>query len=236
MVEENPSWGAPRIHGELLKLGFDVTERTVSRYLRRLYPRDQSRKLWAAFLRNHRDVIAAMDFFTVPTLTFRVLYCFFVIEHGRRRILHLNVTDHPTGPWIVQQLREAFPESCPYRYAILDRDGKFDREVTDLLTASGMKPKRISPASPWQNGIAERWIGSCRRDLLDHVVVFNQAHLLRLANDYLSYYHTDRTHDGLEKDTPATRAAAPKPTESARLVAHPRVGGLHHRYEWQQAA
>ncbi len=109
MVEENAGWGAPRVRGELLKLGFDISERTVSRYLRRPYPREQARKLWAAFLQNHRDVIVAMDFFTVPTLTFRVLYCFFVIEHGRRRVLHFNVTEHPTGPWIVQQLREAFP-------------------------------------------------------------------------------------------------------------------------------
>jgi putative transposase len=115
MVNENPSWGAPRIHGELLKLGLDVSERTVSRYLRRRSPSDDARKLWSAFLRNHRDVIAAMDFFTVPTLTFRVLYCFFVIEHGRRKILHFNVTEHPSGSWIAQQLREAFPESCPYR-------------------------------------------------------------------------------------------------------------------------
>jgi putative transposase len=129
MSIDNPSWGAPRIHGELLKLGFDVCERTVSRYLRRLSPPDQTWRLWATFLRNHRDVIAAMDFFTVPTLTFRVLYCFFAIEHGRRKILHANVTEHPTGPWIVQQMRETFGKSCPYRYAILDRDGKFGQDV-----------------------------------------------------------------------------------------------------------
>ncbi len=236
MVEENPTWGAPRIHGELLKLGFEVSEWTVSRYLRRLSPRDQARKLWAAFLRNHRDVIVAMDFFTVPTLTFRVLYCFFTLEHGRRRTLHFNVTENPRSPWIVQQLREAFPESCPYRYAILDRDGKFGQEVTDRLTASGIKPKRISPASIWQNGIAERRIGSCRRDLLDHVLVFNEAHLRRLVRDHISYNHTDRTHDGLKQDTPALRPVAPKPTESAQLLSFPRVGGLHHRYDWQQAA
>jgi len=236
MVGENATWGAPRIHGELLKLGFDVSERTVSRYLLRLYPRDQSRKLWAAFLRNHRDVIAAMDFFTVPTLTFRVLYCFFIIEHGRRRILHFNVTEHPTGPWIAQQLREAFPGSRPFRYAILDGDAKFGHEVADVLTQCGMKPVRTSPARPWQNGVAERWIGSCRRDLLDHVLIFNEAHLRRLVKDYVAYYHTDRTHDGLEKDTPATRPVAPKPTESAQLVSFPRTGGLHHRYDWQQAA
>ena len=154
MVEENATWGAPRIHGELLKLGFDVSERTVSRYLRRLSPPDDARRRWSTFLRNHREAIAAMDFFTVPTLTFRVLYCFFVIEHGRRKILHFNVTEHATAPWIVQQLREAFPESCPYRYAILDRDAKFGADVIDLLEASGVKPKRTSPLSPWQNGIA----------------------------------------------------------------------------------
>jgi hypothetical protein len=154
MAEENPGWGAPRIHGELLKLGLDVSERTVSRYLRRLSPSNDARKRWTAFLRNHRDVIAARDFFIVPTLTFRVLYCFFVIEHGRRKIPHLNFTDHPTGRWIVQQVREAFPEACRYRYAILDRDGKFGQEVTELLTASGMKPRRISPASPWQKAYA----------------------------------------------------------------------------------
>jgi len=114
MVRENPTWGAPRIHGELLKLGLEISERTVSRYIKRLSPSDQTRNLWATFLRNHREVITAMDFFTVPTLTFRILYCFFVIEHGRRKILHFNVTEHPTGLWIVQQLREAFPESCLY--------------------------------------------------------------------------------------------------------------------------
>jgi hypothetical protein len=130
------------------------SERTVSRYLLRLYPRDQAHKLGATFLRNHRDVIAAMDFFTVPTLTFRVLFCFFVIEHDRRRILHHNVTEPATGPWIVQQLREAFPQSCPCRYAILDGDAKFGQEVTDVLTTTGMKPTRTSPASPWQKDSA----------------------------------------------------------------------------------
>ena len=236
MVKENPSWGAPRIHGELLKLGFEVSERTVSRYLRRVSPAEQARKLWGTFLRNHREVITAMDFFTVPTLTFRVLYCFFVIEHGRRKILHFNVTEHPTGFWIVQQLRQAFPESCPYRYAILDRDGKFGDEVTELLAATGMNPTRISPASPWQNGIAERWIGSCRRELLDHLIVLNETHLRRLMQQYISYYHADRIHDSLEKDTPAVRPIASKPDPSARLVSLPRMGGLHHRYDWQQAA
>lgn len=236
MVEENATWGAPRIHGELLKLGFDVSERTVSRYIRRLSPPTQARKLWATFLRNHREVITAMDFFTVPTLTFRVLYCFFIIEHGRRKIVHFNVTEHPTGPWIAQQLREAFPEYCAYRYAILDGDAKFGTEVADVLIQCGMKPVRTSPASPWQNGISERWIGSCRRELLDHVVVLNDVHLRRLIREYVSYYHADRIHDSLEKDAPVTRPVSPKPNESARLVSFPRIGGLHHRYDWQEAA
>jgi len=136
----------------------------------------------------------------------------------------------------VQQMREAFAESCPYRYAILDRDAKFGEDVTDLLVSSGIKPKRISFRSPWQNGVAERWVGSCRRDLLDHVLIFNEAHRRPLMKDYISYYHADRTHNGLEKDTPATRPVEPKPTESARLVSFPRVGGLQHRYAWQEAA
>jgi putative transposase len=236
MADENSSWGAPRIHGELLKLGFDVSKRTVSRYLRRISPASKAGKLWAAFLRNHREVIAAMDFFTEPTLAFRVLYCFFVIEHGRRKILHFNVTEHPTGPWIVQQLRQAFPESSLYRYVILDRDGKYGKDVIDLLNASGLKPKRTSFASPWQNGISERWIGSCRRELLDHVIVLNDVHLRRLIRDYISYYHADRIHDSLEKDTPSTRPVSCKPKQSVRLVSLPRIGGLHHRYDWQQAA
>jgi transposase InsO family protein len=235
MVNESPSWGAPRIHGELQKLGFDISERTVSRYRRRLSPSDDARKLWSTFLRNHRDVIAAMDFFTVPTFTFRVLYCFFVIGHGRRKIVRFNVTEHPTGSWIVQQLREAFPESCPYHYAILDGDAKFGKEVTDVLTTDGMKPVRISPASPWQNGVAERWIGSCRRELLDHVIVLNEVHLRRLIREYISYYHADRIHDSLEKDTPAMRPVSSKPNQSVRLLSFPRVGGLHHRYDWEQA-
>jgi putative transposase len=166
---ENPSWGAPRIHGELLQLGFDISEPTVSRYLRRLRPRGKAEKArrWRVFLHNHREVIAAIDFFTVPTLRFRVLYCFFVIEHGRRRILHFQATAHPTSDWVVQQLREAFPFPSSYRYVILDRDAKFSQEVLQFLKSSGLKPVRTSVRSPWQNGVAERWVGSIRREVLD---------------------------------------------------------------------
>jgi putative transposase len=153
---ENPGWGAPRIHGELLQLGFDISEPTVSRYLQTMKRRGDPQKVkrWQAFLHNHREVIAAMDFFTVPTLSFRVLYCFFVIEHGRRRILHWNATAHPTSDWVVQQLREAFPEADPYRYMILDRDAKFNGEVLEFLQAAGLKPKRTSVQAPWQKGYA----------------------------------------------------------------------------------
>ena len=234
--KENSIWGAPRIHGELLKLGFEVSERSVSRYLARWRPRGNAAEQWMAFLRNHREAIVAMDFFTVPTATFRLLYCLFVIEHGRRTILHCNVTRHPTSQWVVQQLREALPDFCRYRHMILDRDTKLNDEVIDFLKSTGLKPVRTSIRSPWQNGIAERWVGSCRRELLDHVIAFNEAHLRRMVRNYISYYHEDRTHHGLLKETPGKRPVERRPSEHARLVALPRAGGLHHRYRWDAAA
>jgi putative transposase len=236
LAEENTGWGAPRIHGEMLKLGFAVSERTVARYLRRIQRRSDPGKKWLAFLQNHNEAIVAFDFFTLPTLTFRLLYCFFVIEHGRRRILHFNVTRHPSAEWVVQQLREAFPEAGPYRYVILDRDAKFDPTVSTFLRATGLKPKRTSIQSPWQNGIAERWIGSCRREILDHVIALDERHLLRLMREYVSYHHQDRVHDSLEKDTPDKRAIEPKPALTAKVTSLPRLGGLHHRYTWGDAA
>ena len=177
-------------------------------------------------------MIAAFDFFTVPTLTFQVLYCFFVIEHGRRKILHFNVTRHPTAEWVVQQLREAFPEAGPYRYVILDRDAKFDGEVVAFLQGTGLTPKRTGIRSPWQNGIAERWVGSCRRELLDHVIPLNEQHLRRLVRDYVVYYQEDRIHDALGKDTPNLRAIEKKPSAGATVISSSRLGGLHHRYSW----
>jgi putative transposase len=236
LADENPDWGAPKIHGELLKLGFVVSERSVARYLRRMRRRPNPGQRWLTFLQNHREVIVAFDFFTMPTVTFRVLYCFFVIEHGRRRILHFNVTRHPTGDWIVQQLREAFPEAGAYRYAIFDRDAKFDADVVTFLKATGLEPKPTSVQAPWQNGGAERWIGSCRREILDHVIALNEVHLHRLIRDYLSYYHADRIHDSLEKDTPNSRPIEPKPSPTATVIASPRLGGRHHRYSWREAA
>jgi putative transposase len=236
LAEENPDWGAPKIHGELQKLGFVVSERSVARYLRRICRRGDPGKRWLAFLQNHREVIVAFDFFTVPTVAFKLLYCFFVIEHGRRKILHCNVARHPTAEWIVQQLRETFPETCRYRYVILDRDSKFDDEVLAFLTATGLKPKRTSVQAPWQNGMAERWVGSCRREILDHVIALNEQHLRRLIRDYVNYYHEDRIHDSLEKDTPNRRPVEQKPAANATVISTPRLGGLHHRYAWREAA
>ena len=181
-------------------------------------------------------MIAAFDFFTVPTLTFRVLYCFFVIEHQRRQILHFNVTANPTSEWIVQQLREALPLPCPYRYIVFDRDRKFDVEVRKFLKASGIQAVRTSVRSPWQNGVAERWVGSIRREMLDHVIPLNERHLMGLSQNYLRYYHEDRTHIGPNKETPGARPVESRPTAPAKVIALLRIGGLHHRYAWSAAA
>ena len=228
MVAENPTWGAPRIHGELLMLGFDLSERTISRWMKRA-PRDpEPAKRWLAFLRNHREAIAAMDFFAVPTITFGVLYCFFVIGHDRRRILHFNVTKHPTSSWIVQQLRETFPFESASRFLIFDRDAKYGLEVPVAVRSLKMSPVRTSFESPWQNGVAERWVESCRRDLLNHVIAVNERHLKRLLSEYVRYYHEDRTHLGLGKGTPNRRTPS---RSSGRVLSHKRLGGLHHRYD-----
>ena len=236
MAEENAGWGAPKIHGELLKLGLVVSERTVARYLRRIHRRGDPSQSWLAFLENHREVIVAFDFFTVPSVTFRLLHCFFVIEHGRRKILHFNVTRHPTAEWVVQQLREAFPEAGPYRYAIFDRDSRHDADVIGFLKATGLKVKQTSVQAPWQNGVAERWVGSCRREILDHVIPLNEEHLRRVLRDFVNYYHQDRVHDSLGKDSPNRRPVEQKPAKNATVDSMPRLGGLRHRYCWRAAA
>ena len=236
LATENPTWGAPRVHGELQMLGLEVSERTVSRLMPRRRPNPEALQRWMTFLRNHRDAIAAMDFFVVPTVTFRVLYVWFAIEHGRRRILHFNVTDRPSSTWVVQQLREAFPFDTAPRHLIFDRDATFSAHVVPTVKFFDTEPTRTAPRSPWQNGVAERWIGSVRRELLDHVVVFNERHLQRLLRDYVAYYHDDRTHLGLAKATPASRPAQARPAGQAEVVGRPRLGGLHHRYVWRAVA
>ena len=235
MAAEN-DWGAPRIHAELQKLGFTLSERSVSRYVPRRPGTPEQIERWKSFLRNHRQAIAAMDLFVVPTATFRLLYGLVIIHHDRRQVLHFNATEHPTEDWMVQQLREAFPEEPEARHLIFDRDSIFSPAVIRAVESMGIEPKRTSPRSPWQNGVAERWIGSCRRELLDHVVVLNDLHLVRLVRDYVGYYHEDRCHLFLGKDTPTGRLITPSPSASARVVSLPRVGGLHHRYEWREAA
>ncbi len=230
MVAENPTWGAPRIHGELKMLGFGISERTVLHWMRKAPRSPEPARRWATFLANHREVIAAMDFFTVPTLTFGVLYCFFVIAHERRRILHFNATRHPTSPWVTQHLREAFLYDSAPRYLIFDRGANFNEEVVEMIKNFGIEPKRISFQSPWQNGVAERFVGNCRRDLLDHVIVLNERHLKRLLNEYVCYYRDDRTHLGLDKQTPADRVSAEKANVASKVASMSRLGGLHHRY------
>jgi transposase InsO family protein len=171
MVAENATWGAPRIHGELLKLGFNVSERTVSRWVKRAQRNPDPVRLWLRFLHNHREAIAAMDLSTAPTLTFGVLYCFFVIDHDRRRILHLNVTQHLYAYWVALQLRQTWGYDQPQRFLIFDRDANLNADVVATVEDYGFRPIRTAFRSPWQNGIAERWVGSVRRDLLDHVIV-----------------------------------------------------------------
>ena len=209
-------------------LGFDVSERTISRWMKRA-PRDpELANRWLAFLRNHREAIAPMDFSTVPTLRFCVLFGFFVISQHRRQILHFNVTKNPTSLWIVQQLREAFPiESAP-RFLTFDRDGKYGVDVPAAVRSLKIIQVRTSLESPWQNGIAERWVEGCRHDLLGHVIAVNEHHLKRLLSEHLRYYHEDRTHLGLGKGTPRGRTRS---TASGHVISHDRLGGLHHRYD-----
>jgi len=235
MASENP-WGAPRIHGELLCLGFDVSERSVSRNLRSLPRTPKANATWTTFLRNHRDGIAAMDFFTVPTAMFRVLHVFLVIRHGRRDVLRCAVTTSPTAAWVAQQLRETFPfESAP-RFLIFDLDAILSVGLTAMIRSMLMEPKRTSYQSPWQNGVAERLVGTVRRALLDHVIVLNERHLRQLIESFVTYYTVDRTHIGVGTDSPCGRPVEERSGATSRVVSLPRVGGLHHRYAWRQAA
>ena len=228
-------WGARKIHAELGKLGFTVSLATVSRYMPKQSCDKGKQQRWMTFLRNHKNSITAMDFFVVPTISFRLLYVWFVIDHGRRRIIHANVTTHPTSQWVIQQLRESFPDDLAPNYLIFDNDAIFSSEVSLSIESLGIKPKRTAYRSPWQNGTAERWVGSCKRELVDHVIVFNEGHLRRLLRDFVTYYNADRVHTRLE-DAPEGRPVEARPSADAKVVGLPRVGGLHHRYVWQNAA
>jgi putative transposase len=229
------AWGARKVHAELSKLGFTMSLATVSRYIPKRPPDRGKQQRWMTFLRNHREAITAMDFFVVPTVSFRLLYVWFVIDHGRRRIIHLNVTTNPTAQWVSQQLREAFPDDSAPRYLILDNDCIFSDEVSKSIKTIGITPKRTAFRSPWQNGTAERWVGTCKRELIDHVVVLGEDHLRRLLRDYVRYYNADRVHTRLA-DAPERRPFEVRPSIGAKVVGLPRVGGLHHRYVWREAA
>jgi transposase InsO family protein len=231
MSRENPLWGAPRIHGELLKLGIDVGESSVSKYMGR--PRRPPSQTWRTFLNNHLTTTVSVDFFTVRTIRFQVLYVFLVLAHDRRRIVHVGVTDHPTAAWTAQQLREAFPWETAPRYLLRDRDGIFGGDFVDQVAALGMSEVLSTPGSPWQRAYIERVIGTIRRECLDHVVVFTERHLRHHLSRFVAYYHQTRTHLGLRKDAPEPRPV--QGPEVGRVVAFPQVGGLHHRYERRAA-
>jgi transposase InsO family protein len=224
MSVENPLWGAPRIHGELLKLGFEVAQSTVAKYMvKRPGPPSQG---WRTFLRNHVPEVAAMDLFVVPTIGFDLLYAFIIIRLDRRDLVWINVTQNPTAEWIARQLTEAFPWREAPRYLIRDRDRIYGEIARQRIRAMGIRDKPIAPASPWQNGFAERLIGSIRRECVDHIVVLGEAHLRRILQTYAGYYNKIRTHRSLDKDAPAFRPVQ----RVGNIASHAILGGLHHHY------
>ncbi len=221
---ENPLWGAPRIHGELLKLGLEIAQSSVAKYMvKRREPPSQG---WHAFLRNHAPDIAAMDLFVVPTISFDLLYAFVIVRLDLRELVWINVTAKPTAEWIARQLTEAFPWDDAPQHLIRDRDQIYGTIVTRRLRAMGIRDKPTASASPWQNGFAERLIGSIRRECLDHVVVLGEAHLRRILRAYARYYNDVRTHRSLDKDAPVSR-----PVQQTGIISsHAILGGLHHHY------
>jgi putative transposase len=225
IANENPLWGAPRIHGELLKLGFDISESTVLRYL----PKKPSRTTgqhWKAFLKNHSAEIISIDFLVVPTITFRLLYVLVFLSHDRRKIIHINVTDHPTSEWATHQLTNAFYDEETPKFLVRDRDKIFGRVFNESVSALGMRPILTAYRSPWQNGHVERVIGSIRRECLDHLIIVNETHLRGILQSYIHYYNTQRTHLGLHKDSPEPRQVQAYGEIESVAVAN----GLHHFY------
>ena len=224
MSLENPLWGAPRIHGELLKLGFEVAQSSVAKYMvKRHGPPSQG---WRTFIRNHAPDIAAMDLFVVPTISFDLLYALVIVRLDRRDLVWVNVTANPTAEWVARQITEAFPWDDAPQYLIRDRDGIYGALVTRRLRTMGIRDKPIAPASPWQNGFAERLIGSIRRECVDHLIVLGEAHLHRILQAYARYYNAVRTHRSLDKDSPI-----PRPIQlTGGITSIAVVGGLHHHY------
>ena len=223
---ENPTWGAPRILSELLLLGHDVVEATVAKYMVRT--RKPPSQTWRTFLGNHVPDIAACDFFTMPTVTFRVLYVFIVLRHDRRQVVHFNITTDPCAEWTAQQIVNAFPYDAAPRFLIRDRDGIYGDYFKNRMKGMGIEEVPIAPRSPWQNPYCERIIGSIRRDCLDHVIVLNETHLHRILTEYFDYYHNSRCHLSLDRNSPTPREV--EPPSQGKVISIRQVGGLHHRY------
>jgi transposase InsO family protein len=232
MWSSNPTWGSKRIQAELAKLGIRVSDSTIRKYRpkARRHPGEQT---WKTFLQNHAKEFISVDFFTVPTATFRVLYVFLVLSHERRKVLHFNVTDSPSTAWTAQQLTEAFAYSHPPRYLLRDRDSIYGLQFQARAVSLGLEQKLIATRSPWQSPFVERLIGSIRRECLDQVIVLHARHLHRLLSDYLQYYHCHRTHRALDQDCPQPRPM--EPPAQGKIIALPLLGGLHHRYSRQAA-
>jgi transposase InsO family protein len=226
MSRENPLWGAPRIHGELLKLGFAVAQSTVAKYVARSRENDPSGQSWATFVRNHTPQIAAMDLFVVPAIGFNLLYALIIVRLARRELVWVNVTTYPTAEWIARQITEAFPWNEAPRYLVRDRDCIYGGVVRRRLKAMGIRDKPISAGSPWQNCFAERLIGSIRRECVDHLVIFGEQHLRRVLRSYAHYYNETRTNRSLDKDAPSSRPVQ----RIGRIASLALVGGLHHHY------
>jgi transposase InsO family protein len=227
MSSANSLWGAPRIHGELLKLGIEISQATVAKYM---VPRPGTPSpTWRTFLRNQAEGIAAIDMFVVASASFRLLYVMVILAHDRRRIIHTAVAEHPTAAWLSRQVTEAFPWNTAPRYLLRDRDASYGQHFRRRVDAMGITEVVTAPRSPWQNAYVERVIGSIRRECLDHLVIFNERHLRRVLSSYVDYYHRSRTHLSLDKDCPDARPIMPRGI--GRVVAIPKVAGLHHRYE-----
>ena len=231
MWQSNPTWGSPRIVGELRKLGIEVAKSTVEKYRPKV--RKPSSPTWKAFLNNHVQNLVACDFFTVPTATFRVLFVFIILAHKRRRIVHFNITEHPTAQWTAQQIVEAFPWDTAPRYLLRDRDSIYGTAFQSRVKNLGMEEVMIAPRSPWQNPYCERVIGSIRRECLNDIIVLHEQHLRRVLQSYVVYYQHWRTHRSLEMDAPEPRPVQPPKMGPVRKL--PEVGGFHHHYERRAA-
>ncbi len=226
MSRENLTWGVPRIQSELVLLGHTLSEATVRKY--RIRPRTPPSQTWRTFLDNHLTDIVAIDFFTVPTATFRILFSFVVLRHDRRMVVHFNVTSQPTAASAAQQIAEAFPDETSPRFLIRDRDGIYGNVFQQRVRNMGIEEVLTTPRSPWQNPYVERLIGSIRRECLNHLIVLNERHLLRILRSYFTYYHESRTHLSLNRNSPIKREV--ESPERGKVIAIPQVGGLHHRY------